>query len=82
VYPNFDTRALQYAESTKYPFIMRGLVLALGLLLKTPEFKGPVLWVVAERDVISCGGNCVASFGRESVAVKASRKGSVEVRIV
>ena len=84
-FPNFDPAVLEYAESAKYPFTLGELVSALGLPLKAPNFKGPVLWLAAEHDLIFCGFNCVGLFGADSAAVKGTSMGNggnVEVRIV
>jgi pimeloyl-ACP methyl ester carboxylesterase len=69
-YPGFDPKVLEYAESTKYPFTIGELLTSGGLPVKAPGFKGPVLWLVGEHDLIFCGFDCHGLFGSDSVAIQ------------
>ncbi|ETN37478.1 uncharacterized protein HMPREF1541_07100 [Cyphellophora europaea CBS 101466] len=67
-YPNFEAAALTEAEATKHPlalneFLSQGLIGA-----QAPEFEGPVLFLVGERDQIACGYNCTGLIGPGSPA--------------
>jgi hypothetical protein len=58
--PGFhDPAILHFAESTKQPYTIGELLSMLGLPpTGAPNFKGPVLVLTGEEDLIFCAGNC------------------------
>jgi pimeloyl-ACP methyl ester carboxylesterase len=62
-YPSFDPAVLKVAEATKYPFTLGEFATQLTLPTASPNFKGPVLYLVSELDLISCGSNCTGLTG-------------------
>jgi dipeptidyl aminopeptidase/acylaminoacyl peptidase len=52
------------------------LVTISGLPLEAPNFKGPVLFLAAENDLIFCGFNCTGLFGPTSAAINGTSKGN------
>lgn len=81
-YPYFDPAVLDRAEATKYPFTI-GEFLSISAIPSTaPNFKGPVLFLAAEADLIFCGSNCTGLYGADSVTVEAfNGSSSVETYI-
>jgi hypothetical protein len=56
---HFDPAILDFAESTKQPYTIGELLSMLGLPpTGAPNFKGPVLVLTGDEDLIFCGGNC------------------------
>ena len=81
-YPYFDPAVLDYAESTKFPMTIGELLTQGALNYNASTFKGPVLWLAAQRDLIFCQGDCVGLFNKTSPAVEAfSGSSDVEVYI-
>ncbi|KAG7008702.1 cryptochrome-2 [Physcia stellaris] len=71
-----DLAALEYSEAHKMPATI-GEFLTLGSLPATaPEFKGPVLVITGNEDVIYCGGDCLAGATADLPSVPAGAKGS------
>jgi pimeloyl-ACP methyl ester carboxylesterase len=81
-YPYFDPAVLEVAEATKYPFTI-GEFLSLSAIPSTaPNFKGPVLFLASEQDLIFCGSNCTGLYGTDGVTVEAfNGSSSVETYI-
>ena len=81
-YPYFDPAVLDYAESTKFPMTIGELLTQGALNYNASTFKGPVLWLAAQRDLIFCQGDCVGLFNKTSPVVEAfSGSSDVEVYI-
>jgi pimeloyl-ACP methyl ester carboxylesterase len=81
-YPFFDPALLEYAEATKFPFTIGEFLSASTLPSEAPGFKGPVLYLAAQADLIFCASNCTGLFGADSAAVEAfNGSSSVEVYI-
>jgi pimeloyl-ACP methyl ester carboxylesterase len=81
-YPYFDPAVLTQAEAGKYPFTIGEFLSAALLPNAAPNFKGPVIYVAAETDLIFCGSNCTSLFGPTSKAVQAfSGTSSVETYV-
>ena len=82
-YPYFEPAVLAYAEATKYPVTVGELISQTGLNTTAEAFRGPVLYLAAEHDLIFCGYNCDGNFlGPNSSAVKAfGASAGVEVYI-
>jgi hypothetical protein len=81
-YPNFDPAVLEYAESTKFPQTIGEFLTQGALNYSAPAFKGPVLYLAAQHDLIFCESDCVGLFGKSSPAIEAfSGSKSVEVYI-
>ncbi|KAG9768786.1 hypothetical protein KCU88_g7082, partial [Aureobasidium melanogenum] len=81
-YPYFDPAVLVQAEATKYPFSAGEFLTAATLPLEAPNFRGPVLYLAAEADLIFCASDCSAFYGPDSVAVQAfNGSSSVETYI-
>jgi pimeloyl-ACP methyl ester carboxylesterase len=81
-YPYFDPAVLEYAESTKFPMTIGELLTQGALNYNASTFKGPVLWLAAQRDLIFCQGDCVGLFNKTSPAIEAfSGSSDVEVYI-
>lgn len=54
-----DPAILHFAESTKQPYTIGELLSMLGLPpTGAPNFKGPVMILTGDQDLIFCGGNC------------------------
>ncbi|KAK4939043.1 hypothetical protein LTR10_020617 [Elasticomyces elasticus] len=81
-YPYFDDNVLDYAESNKWPFTLGEFLSAALIPSQAPNFKGPVLYVAAEADLIFCASNCTTLFGPTSLEVAAfNGSSSVETYI-
>ncbi|KIW29451.1 uncharacterized protein PV07_05265 [Cladophialophora immunda] len=78
-YPYFDPAVLDRAEATKFPFTFGEFLTMAALPLSAPNFKGPVLYLGSEADLIFCASNCTGLFGPDSAAVQSfSGSSSVE----
>ncbi|MCJ1230475.1 hypothetical protein MMC12_007149 [Toensbergia leucococca] len=55
-FPFFDPAVAAAAEATKWPFTVGEIVSE--PVLAAPEYKGPVLFLNGQFDLIFCGGNC------------------------
>lgn len=81
-YPYFDPAVLAQAEATKYPFTFGEFFSATAIPSKAPNYKGPVLFLAGEADLIFCGSNCTGLYGADSATVKAfNGSSSVETYI-
>ncbi|KAI1622053.1 Alpha/Beta hydrolase protein [Exophiala viscosa] len=81
-YPYFDDNVLNYGESGKWPFTLGEFLSAALVPLQAPSFKGPVLYLAAEADLIFCASNCTTFFGPTSAEVTAfNGSSSVETYI-
>lgn len=81
-YPYFDPAVLAFAEATKYPFTVGEFLSAGAIPSQAPNFKGPVLYVAAQADLIFCASNCTGLFGATSAAIQAfNGSSSVEAYI-
>ncbi|KAK5072705.1 hypothetical protein LTR64_004822 [Lithohypha guttulata] len=82
-YGAFDPAILDDAENTKQPFSI-GEFASFGLLgdLNASNFKGPVLYVEGEKDLIACASTCTGRFDRDSTSYKAFSASEVESVIV
>lgn len=59
---HFDPSILKFGESNKQPYTYGELLSMLGLPpMGAPAFKGPVLVLTGEQDLIFCAGNCTAT---------------------
>jgi len=58
-------------EATKQPFTIAEVISMGVLTLDAPSFKGPVLYVNGEKDLIMCGSNCTGLVESGSPAFKA-----------
>lgn len=81
-YPYFDPAVLDQAEATKYPFTVGEFLTYSAIPSTAPAFKGPVLFLAGEADLIFCGSNCTGLYGADSATVKAfNGSSSVETHI-
>lgn len=81
-YPFFDPVLLDVAEANKWPFTLGEFLSAPLIPSQAPQFKGPVLYVAAEADLIFCASNCTTFFGPTSLEVAAfSGSSSVETYV-
>jgi hypothetical protein len=56
---HFDPAILHFAEATKQPYTIGDLLSMLGLpMTGAPDFKGPVLDLTGDEDLVFCAGNC------------------------
>lgn len=70
-YPAFDPAVLAQAEATKQPFTIGEFISSKTLPTEAPGFKGPVLYVVGQEDLIFCASNCTGLVGPGTAAFNA-----------
>ncbi|KAK5101248.1 hypothetical protein LTS08_004855 [Lithohypha guttulata] len=82
-YGAFEPAVLDDAENTKQPFSV-GEFASFGLLgdLNASNFKGPVLYVEGEEDLIACASTSTGRFDRDNTSYKAFSASEVESVIV
>ncbi len=81
-YPEFDPAVLAQAEATKQPLQIAELASAPLLTLNAPSFKGPVLYVNAEKDLIFCASNCTGLVEEGGLDFQAFNGTTVESVII
>ncbi len=62
-YPEFDPAVLAQAEATKELFTIAQFASFSSVPVDAPNFKGPVFYISAEKDLIMCGSNCTGLVG-------------------
>ncbi|KAJ9654826.1 hypothetical protein H2198_006181 [Neophaeococcomyces mojaviensis] len=70
-YPAFDPAVLTQAEATKQPFALGEIFSGPLIPSVAPAFKGPVLYIDGEKDLIFCASNCTGLIEPGSDAFKA-----------